>query len=238
MKGWLVIAIVLAASGCATSEPTGAVDTVPSAAPDAVAFTEATLIIETNATDGDAGLQLFLDHDAWKSIRVYLPDGRKILDVSTPAELEDYGLTELFSESSEPPFDEFPFSEFRRKFPAGDYTFVGETIDGEQIRSTVPLSHDVPDGPEITSPQEEATVAPGELVVAWEPVTGQIARYEVVVEHEAEPVRTFKADLPPDATRLDVPAGFTSIKGTYKTEVVAKADNGNQTLTEVEFEVA
>ena len=79
--------------------------------------------------------------------------------------IRDYGLTELFSESSEPPFDEFPFSEFKRLFPQGTYTFRGRTVEGERLRSTFTLTHKVPDGPAITSPAEDATVAPDGLVV-------------------------------------------------------------------------
>ena len=63
------------------------------------------MIVEINATDGDAGLQVFLDGEAWKTMRVTGPDGRTILDVTAKGRLDGYGLTELFSESSEPPFD-------------------------------------------------------------------------------------------------------------------------------------
>lgn len=227
------IAVALSLGACAQS-------TSPenSAAGDTVAFEEATLIVETNATDGDAGLQVFLDHEPWKSIAISRPDGTKILDVTTRNVLRDYGLTELFSESSEPPFSEFPFEEFKKLFPAGRYTFAGETIEGVKLQSSVTLTHDIPDGPKILSPEEDSTVAVDELVVRWEPGTQpegiEIVAYEVIVERE-DPLRVFSADLPATARELSVSPEFMQAGTEYKVEVLAIEKGGNQTLTEVPF---
>src|SRR5215208_1172464 len=73
-------------------------------------FEAADLKIEVNATDGDAGLQVFLDHEPWKRVKIRDPEGRLLADVQTKGRLRDFGLTELFSESSEPPFGEFPLA--------------------------------------------------------------------------------------------------------------------------------
>jgi Fibronectin type III domain len=220
-----------AASPAATSNPDSGGETVP--------FKAATLIVEINATDGDAGLQVFLDHDAWKTIAISRPDGTKIIDVQTQSELSDYGLTELFSESSEPPFTEFPLDEFKQLFPEGDYTFQGETIDGVKMESIVPLSHAFPEGPEILSPEEESTVAPDGLVVRWAPpppVAGvEIVAYQVVVVTEAEPSRALEADLPATATEMAVPPQFMEPGAEFKVEVLAIEASGNQTLSEVAF---
>jgi hypothetical protein len=56
-----------------------------------------------NATDGDAGLQVFLDGEPWKAVTIFRPDGRRMLDVATRGQLRDYGLTELFTESTTTP---------------------------------------------------------------------------------------------------------------------------------------
>jgi hypothetical protein len=204
-----------------------------------VPFKAATLIVEINATDGDAGLQVFLDHDAWRTIAISRPDGTKIIDLQTHSDLSDYGLTELFSESSEPPFTEFPLDEFRNLFPEGDYLFQGETIEGVKIETSVPLSHAFPEGPEILSPEEESTVAPDELVVRWSPpppVEGvEIVAYQVVVVTETEPSRALEADLPATATEMAVPAEFMEPGAEFKVEVLAIEASGNQTLSEVAF---
>ena len=65
---------------------------------------------------------------------------------------EDFGLTELFSESSEPPFEEFPLEQFKELFPEGTYTFRGSAIDGTPITASATLTHNFPDGPRIVSP--------------------------------------------------------------------------------------
>jgi hypothetical protein len=68
-----------------------------------IPFPDARLKIEYNATDGDAGLQVFLDAPAWRDVSITNPSGRKVLEVEAERVIRNYGLTELFSESSEPP---------------------------------------------------------------------------------------------------------------------------------------
>ena len=94
-----------------------------SADPKPVEFTDARLKVEINATDGDAGLQIFLDGEAWNTVELLDPQGNPLLDVDVTGRAENYGLTELFSESSEPPFTEFPLDQFKELFPEGTYTF-------------------------------------------------------------------------------------------------------------------
>lgn len=48
-----------------------------------VRLSEATMIVEINATDGDAGLQLFLDGEPWRRMTITAPNGRQILAVNT-----------------------------------------------------------------------------------------------------------------------------------------------------------
>lgn len=224
----------------AARKPEGSAKAAAAAAP----FKEARLIVETNATDGDAGLQLFLDHEPWRSIAVYRPDGSKILDISTDGALKDYGLTELFSESSEPPFEKFPLAEFQKLFPEGQYRFTATTIEGEQVESVVTLTHDFPAGPKITGPEEDSTVSPANVVVTWESVTEpkgiEIIGYQVLVEREKPkpPSRVFSVDLPATATRFQVPAQFLESGVEYKLEVVAIEKNRNQTLSESAFKVS
>jgi uncharacterized membrane protein len=43
------------------------------AASTAVRLEEATMIVEVNATDGDAGLQVFLDGEPWSSMTISAP---------------------------------------------------------------------------------------------------------------------------------------------------------------------
>lgn len=235
------LAIVGLASTLALGPIVGAHGTGGSTIP----FPDARLKIEYNSTDGDAGLQIFLDAPAWRTVSITNPSGRKVLEVEAERVIRNYGLTELFSESSEPPFEEFPFSEFKRLFPQGVYTFRGQTVEGERLKSTFTLTHTVPDGPTIVSPSAGDTLGPDGLVVEWLPVTApagvHVVAYQVLVVADApglgNPKRVFDVMLPGTVTRLPVPSEFL-VPGTYKAEVLAIEQSGNQTLTEVEFTIA
>lgn len=205
----------------------------------AVKFTDARLKVEINATDGDAGLQIFLDGQAWREVQLFNPQGTKILDVAAAGTAADFGFTELFSESNEPPFVVFPIEQFKALFPAGVYSFRGTTIDGRTMTGEATLTHNFPDGPEIVQPAEGAKLPRDQVVVDWKPVTTpsgiQIGGYQVLVEQE-NPLRVFSVDLPATARRLPIPAEFLE-PARYKVEVLAIEVGGNQTLTELSFTV-
>jgi hypothetical protein len=204
-----------------------------------IPFADARLKIEVNATDGDAGLQVFLDGEPWKAVSLYKPDGRKLVEVTAKGPLKNYGLTELFSESSEPSFDVFPIEKFKKLFPEGVYTFRGTTIEGGNLLGVARLTHDIPRGPRILRPRDDAEVPRGDVVVAWKPVRApgiDIVGFQVVVTRE-DPLRVLSAELPASARRLPVPPEFLQRGTEYKAEVLAIEKRGNQTLTEVAFKV-
>jgi hypothetical protein len=204
-----------------------------------IPFADARLKIEVNATDGDAGLQVFLDGEPWRAVSLYNPSGRKLVEITAKGPLKNYGWTELFSESSEPSFDVFPLEEFKKLFPEGVYTFRGTTIDGKHLLSTARLTHDIPDGPRIVRPHHDAEVSRDHVVIAWKPVPTpgvDIVGYQVVVTRE-DPLRVLSVDLPARARRLPVPAEFLQRGTEYKAEVLAIEKSGNQTLTEIAFTV-
>ena len=202
-----------------------------------IALDEARMIIEVNSTDGDAGLQVTLDAEPWRSIEIYFPDGRKMVDFTTKGKLRDFGLTELFSESNEPPFDELPLDEFEAMFPEGEYQFVGRTIDGRRLVGSATFSHDIPAGPVVVSPPDGATVT-GDVVIGWlpvaEPVGIDVVGYQVIVEG-GSPARVFQVDLPSTATNVTVPAEFLEPQTEYGVEVLAIEASGNQTITQAAF---
>lgn len=233
LGGVVAVAGVLAAGGAASAELGSGAKTVKLA--------EATMIVEVNATDGDAGLQVFLDGEPWKAMRVTGPDGRTILDVTTKERLDDYGLTELFSESSEPPFDVFPLARFKKLFPEGRYAFSGLTIGGAKLVGAARLSHDLPAGPRILAPAEGSKVSREGLVARWgpgsQPAGVRIVGYRAIVTQEEPRLRVLEVDLPRAARRVEVPRAFLATPGEYKLEVQAIERGGNQTLTEVVFRV-
>ena len=201
---------------------------------------EATMIVELNSTDGDAGLQAFLDGEPWRSMSISSPDGRKLIGVRNSGRLKNFGLTELFAESNEPPFDELPLRKFKRRFPEGKYRFSGKTIEGRRLLGKAKLSHDIPDGPKITSPTEGATVLRDGAVASWAPVPDgggvQISGYRAIVERE-DPLRVFQVELPASVTSVTIPPEYLEPGAKHKLEVQAIERSGNQTISELEFRV-
>jgi hypothetical protein len=232
-----VLALALLALGGAAL----GLDQESEAAANPVRLAQATMIVEVNATDGDAGLQVFLDGEPWRSMTISGPDGRAILAVNAEGRLRDFGLTELFSESSEPPFDVFPLEEFKALFPEGKYAFAGTTVRGERLVSKATLTHDIPDGPEIIAPADGAVVARDNVVAQWKQVTTpagiDVVGYRAIVTRE-DPLRVFSADVPASATSLTIPSEFLEPGTEYKLEVQAIEAGGNQTLTEIAFTVS
>ena len=233
--GLLAIAFLIAIAIAKSTSGSGA-----QAASKPIRLADTRLIVEVNATDGDAGLQVFLDGEPWRSMTISGPDGQTVLEVEGEGRLENYGLTELFSESSEPPSTEFPLAEFKKLFPEGRYSFAGETVTGQSLVGEARLSHDIPEGPEITAPADGAVVDRNNVVARWNAVAEagaiDIVGYRVIVTRE-NPLRVFNADLPASGRTMPVPAEFLQSGTEYKLEVQAIEASGNQTLTEVAFTV-
>ncbi len=178
-------------------------------------FEEADLFFELNDTDGDLGLQGFLEGDAWKSLEIAGPERDDeseepvLMSIWVRNALRRQGLSEFFFESDEPGFDELSPAAFFRRFPQGVYEIEGITLDDEEIESEVFLSHvmagpppgnitingqnnavncDAPNLPVVTEP----------VTLDWNPVTQshptigtpgvavQVHHYEVVGEIERE----------------------------------------------------
>jgi len=199
----------------------------------AVPFDDARLEVEFNATAGDAGFQIFADAEEWKQFEIFRPDGRRIVNFRTDGNLNDFGLTELFSESSEPPFIELPFAEFKRLFPAGNYRFEGVTIDGRELESTVRFSHRILTAPQFIQPQDGGTLPADHAVIRWAPVRGAVD-YEVIVTR-VDDERVLDVTLSPDQTSLTVPTEFIDPGVSYTIEVHASAANGNRIFSQVGF---
>jgi hypothetical protein len=199
------------------------------------------LFIETNATDGDIGLQLLADVDEWDKFTLRDPKGRKLMmKAQTKGRLHGWGLTELFWETAEPEFSELPLSKFKKRFPEGKYRFRGRSVEGRKIVGADRLTHVIPAGPVITSPTKDEEVNANSLTVSWEPVTEpagvEIVSYQVIVVQE--PVEVVTLNLGADVTSVDIPdEALTPGAPETKVEVLAREKSGNQTISEVPFSV-
>ncbi len=220
----------------------------PADAGPVVKFKDARMKIEVNDTDGDAGVQVFIDSDPWKWIEIYDPRGRLLFESETAGIFATQGGTELFLESGEPSFEEVPFEVFLGRFPEGRYRFRGLGTKGQSFVGTATLTHDVPDGPLLISPLEGGPlVDPDNAVVQWEPVDppngSPILAYQVIIVLPATglaalPKITLDVMMPPTATSLAVPPGFLRRDTEYEWEVLAIERSGNQTLSSSFFRTA
>ena len=136
-----------------------------------IALKEAKLNIEHNAKDEDTGFQGYIDSEGWNKITLTGPKG-KVLDFKATGMLGKLGLTELFFETVEPANADVPIAEVLETLPDGEYAFEGSAIEvGEkqgETKGTALLTHDIPEGPELLSPDEDAVVSDDEdLQVSW-----------------------------------------------------------------------
>jgi hypothetical protein len=150
----------------------------------AIPFAEAHIFFELNNTDGDLGIHALIDGEPWKELEIEGLSGRELLDIRVKSRLRQQGLTEIFFESAEPPFDELLPADFFSRFPAGEYTIEGETLDGLELESTTELTHVMPAPPVPTvnglpmavqcddeEPGFDATVTSAPVTIAWDAVT-------------------------------------------------------------------
>lgn len=122
-------------------------------------FEEAHVFFELNHTDGDLGIHALIDGEAWRRLSIEDQRENTVLNVFVRGRLRRQGLTEIFFESAEPPFDELTPRKFFRRFPAGIYEIEGRTLEGDELESEVTLTHRMP--------------APAEPTVNGMPMAGQ-----------------------------------------------------------------
>ena len=197
---------------------------------------EAEIYIEINDTDGDAGIQVFLDGEGWDSMQMTGPRGAVLFSVLAEGSVGMQGITEFFFESAEPSFDEQSLEELLELFPAGKYKLRGTTTDNKPLRGRARLTHRIPAAPVLVSPEDgEEDVDPDDTVIEWMPVS-EIVGYQVIVETDDDPLMVFSADVGPGVTSITVPPEFMMSGTAYKYEVLAVEGSGNQTISEAEFE--
>ena len=213
---------------------------------------DAKLNIEHNATDNDTGFQGFVDSEGWEQLTFTGPEG-SVLTINGQGKFGNLGLTELFFETVEPANADVPIAEMLKVLPEGNYTIEGPAIEvGErkgQTKGVAWLTHNIPSGPILLAPKEDAVVpAAGALVVSWSPVTTtidgsdvNIIAYELIIQKDEPPhphmigKRGLDMYLPASVTSITVPRGFLESGTSYNWEVLAIEESGNQTLSSSKF---
>jgi hypothetical protein len=195
-------------------------------------FEEATMFVEQNATDGDTevvisgtagdvGLQLLI---------IRSPDGRTMARLRAP-DLTTLGMREFHFESPEPPGDAVLAA-----YPEGEYVLRGLSMAGEEFRTVLSLSHQLPAAATILHPADDAVLpARQALTVQWSSVPG-IAGYVLEFENEsADPEQAFTIDLAPNVTSWRIPAKLMLRGGEFQIGIHTIAENDNIVVVEQTF---
>lgn len=232
-KIWLVLlgpALLLSAEAASLGE-------------DEIPLDVARAFIEFNATDGDFGIHLFWDGDAWKKMKVEDPDENVILRVRASNSLGDQGLTEGFFESAEPSTDKLTMEEFFERFPEGTYEFEGMSLEGDELEGEAEFTHTLPAQPRNLYPPEGAVLdARDPLIVTFDAVTSDLEGnpltpdvYHVIVEVDDDHLFTVVIAGDLASPSVTVPPEFLEGGTEYQLEIIAQEEGGNRTISETDF---
>ena len=167
----------------------------------------------------DLGVHVFLDGEDWTGLRIVSPDGAR----SSRSRAGDPTGTSVSpscsSRGAEPSLADVPLEELLGRFPAGEYTLIDRTVDGQRIEGTATLTHAIPGGPSNVA---AALTPPATLVISWEAVTGPPAGFP------NEPINIVGYQVIVDTFQVTVPAVQRSV--TVSPEFVASLSSGAHTF--------
>lgn len=221
-----------------------------------IEFSKHDIYFELNATDGDVGLHGILDGDSWAWAKIKGPGGTfDVIRAISNQDSPEFGMTELFFESNEPPLEERSFSELITLFPPGTYRFAGRTTANEVLFGSDRLSARMPCPPVVSVDVNNK----GEVTISWQlqagrynpdtavcaasnPVTAAYAQAFFSLENEETGFsRSFSVDLSPTTTDVEVPEeifdGVDLEDVDAKAEVIVVAPDGNRTAIEMEVDL-
>jgi hypothetical protein len=189
-------------------------------------FEIAQVFFELNTTDNDMGFQVFLDAEGWDRVTVTDPRGNQVTRLLAEGRLAEIGITELRFESAEP-----SVAEVRSRFPPGEYTFRGHTVEGGTLVSRARLSHSLL-APPTFSPRDGQRVDKDNAVVRWNaPGAEQV---EIIIEN-TDLGHVFDVTVSGSTTRLTIPPQFLRRGTEYTIELLSIADNRNRTIAQSTF---
>jgi hypothetical protein len=141
-------------------------------------------------------------------------------------------------------------SEILSLFPAGGYKFIAKSVEGEWLKGEATLSHELPCAPTNLLPSGPSVANGDTVTISWDPVTNMLGiesedcdggditveTYQVVVENlETETDFSIFLEAEDDDNQVTLPEEFVTPDSVYKYEVLAIAENGNQTIAESFF---
>ena len=192
-------------------------------------FSELSMVLEQNATDGDTEVVLFAkgQDDGLKQLTAKALDGRKIAIFR--GDSRGIGIREFQLESAEPPELDLVLA----SFPEGVYSFQGKSVEGDCLSGTASLSHELAPQSQILTPKEDEVVALGEVIVTWVPAPEAVAYIIEVKNKETE--NALLVDVSAPDTSFDVPATWLEADAEHQIAVDVVTETGNVTNVESAF---
>lgn len=192
-------------------------------------FTELSIVLEQNATDGDSEVVIFakgqdigLDHFV-----VCAPDGNKVAKFK--GDKKGVGMREFLLESAEPP----DLNKVLASFPEGMYLFNGRTVEGGCLLGSAFLSHTIAPETQILTPGENQILNRSSVSVSWLPVDNAVV-YVVELKNE-DTEYALLVEVAAPATLFDAPASWFVPDTEYQVAVTVVTTSGNKTSVETAF---
>lgn len=188
------------------------------------------MFYQFSATDEDAEVTIGIESpdNPIDSLVIFAPGGRTVATVRSRDKL---GLAEVELESAEP-----SVKEVQQAYPAGNYYFVGQAVNGNRLFGRVTLAHDVVGAPDFFnfSPCDGTVDPDASITIAWNTVTGAEGGYEIIIEQDATGAN-LRVTQSPDRTSFVIPEGFLASGLEYEIEMKSVTAGGNKTSASCEF---
>lgn len=200
-----------------------------------VPFAVATVHLEQNATDGDAEVVFEIKggKEGLAKLTVVSPDGRTVIDFTTPDKSTVSGIRQFRFETPEPQ----DVKSLTSAYPEGVYAFAGATAAGDKLQGKFTLSHTLPPTVSFLRPRAGARgVDAKNLKVTWTPVE-HAAAYITKIEQSKLGV-ALTSTLPGSVTTFAMPDGFLRPGTEYKLAIGTVSHAGNVSFVETTFTTA
>ena len=198
-----------------------------------LAFDDAEIIFEQNATDGDVEVVIFAKlEEAGAGMQQFwlcAPNGKEVYKFSSPKKNNNIGGREVVVESPEPADTSIVFD----AYPEGTYTFVAESFDKEWFLSEAELSHELPDV-SITFPIADTDVPVSMFNVTWEAVTSPTDNFIVeLVNEDSDLEEELVVVIPADRNSFQAPEEWMMLGSEYQVVVGIVNEFGNRAFREL-----
>ena len=161
---------------------------------------DSTVIVEVNDTEGDAGLQFFLDGEPWRSMKIFRPGGKKVLDLNATGRLRNFGLTEsLLTRPTSPSSTSCRSASSSGASRRGPTSSPGGRSRGRSWSARGGCRTTSRTARRSSRPPPDSTVPDGNVTPRWAPVPEagiEIEGCRVIVERE-DPFRSTRSSSRP-----------------------------------------